>query len=53
MVCDAHQWDDDGLSCGETGGYSPNAMSVSACIWIVKQDEDSAYGFLKVAKKGW
>jgi len=31
------QWDDDNLSCGETGGYSPNTLSVSTHKWIVKQ----------------
>jgi hypothetical protein len=37
MAREAHQWYDDDLSCGGTGGYSPNAMSVSTCKWIVKQ----------------
>jgi hypothetical protein len=37
MAREACQWDDDNLSCGETGGYSPNALSVSIHKWIVKQ----------------
>ena len=36
MTREACQWNDDNSSCGETGGYSPNIMSVSTCKWIVK-----------------
>jgi hypothetical protein len=37
MARHASQWYDDSSSCGETGGYSPNALSVSIHKWIVKQ----------------
>ena len=45
MAREACQWDDDDKSCGETGGYSPNVMSVSTCKRIVKA---GAFGSHKI-----